>query len=219
MSVSRDTSPNTCNSSYIQKVQTCSRSALCSRDLSSAASVVFPAMLSDPSSEMLGNLPFHVLRPNTIHGAELCAAGMREGWKLQQECVCCNEKQTRRSPLPSLLRRFGFPCRQQNHEYLNGKGLPLNINQKLIDSITDLIFEMFETAASNERKNSACGISSHVDNECIKNSPWVVGRAFGRERSLDVCSVTLHLEESQKRGFTQPSEDQDTGEKNAVGEI
>lgn len=58
-----------------------------------------------------------------------------------------------------------------------------------------------------------------MDNECIKNSPWVVGRAFGRERSLDVCSVTLHLEESQKRGFTQPSEDQDTGEKNAVGEI
>lgn len=58
-----------------------------------------------------------------------------------------------------------------------------------------------------------------MDSECIKTSPWMVGRAFGRERSLDVCAVTLHLEESQKRGSTQRSGDRDTGEKNAVGKF
>lgn len=58
-----------------------------------------------------------------------------------------------------------------------------------------------------------------MDSECIKNSPWMVRAeaSEGRERSLDVCSVTLHLEESQKRGSTQRSGDQDMGEKNAVG--
>lgn len=64
----------------------------------------FPSCCLTQRSEMLGNLPFHVLRPSTVRGAELRAAGMREGWKLQEECVCCNEKQTRRSPLPPLLR-------------------------------------------------------------------------------------------------------------------
>lgn len=51
-----------------------------------------------------------------------------------------------------------------------------------------------------------------MDNECIKNSPWMVSRTFGRGHSRDVYSVTLYLEESQKRGFTQPV-DQDTEEK------
>lgn len=52
-----------------------------------------------------------------------------------------------------------------------------------------------------------------MDNKCIKNSPWMMSRTFGRGHSRDVYSVTLHLEESQKRGFTQASADQDTEEK------
>lgn len=112
-------------------------------NFSSAASVVFPLMLSDSKQRDAGKSALSGRTPSV--GAELRAAGMREGWKLQRECVCCNEKQTRRSPSAAVVaHRFGFRCRQQNHEYLNGKRLPLNINQKLIDSITDLIFEMFD---------------------------------------------------------------------------
>lgn len=78
----------------------------------------------------------------------------------------------------AVAHRFAldFPCRLQTHEYLNRKGTSSKHQSKLyLFNFWPQIWNVQPPAASDEKKNSACGISSHVD-ESIKNSPSMAGQ-------------------------------------------
>lgn len=139
---------------------------------------------------------FHVFSP--LGGAQ---------WSGEQECrrvgssksVLALMRSRQEEPRAAVVvHRFALdsPAGYRPMNIQIGRELPLNINQKPIYSITGLRSEMFNQQQLLMWRNFACGLSSHVDNKSITNSPLIAGRL---EQSLVDHSVTLHLEDRGKK--------------------